>query len=165
MGDIQLEKEQRQRRNHSFRRQRQTNYLLDHLCEALKSILCETCEKVLSGSENENVCPLIEARDSHNKLKTPSPRLATLINNIEEIIISTLDENEIGSEIFFEIMYLIEDRMVLPKVGCEDHSEILTKRIIYFYVSMRMHFICKLISDDISKKEKIRNLKKQAKLC
>lgn len=132
------------------------------LAKLPKFVSCGTCEFTLWGNAP---CPLIENRDRSSYLKTPTTRLSTLIDKIEKVILTTIEEEKLHSELFFEILYLIEDRTVLPIVGCPDHCEMLTKRIVYFYVSLRLHFICKLFSDSVSKKDKIRNLKKQAKLC
>jgi len=74
----------------------------------------------------------------------PSDSLFVLILTLEKIILETLISEELNVNTIFSIISnLWSDTAPLSFVGCEEHKKALTKSIVRFFITMRMHFIVK----------------------
>lgn len=129
---------------------------------------CQTCVDSLILSKND-VIPerhkLIELK-TKGYLKHPSVKLYDLISVLERSILQTLKDDGIQENTLLKIAETLEKfEFPLTFVGCTEHELLLTRRIIIFYLTMRMLLVCKeynKIHNEL--KEKSREKRKAAKL-
>lgn len=123
-------------------------------------INCSECSHLLKGSNN---APLISIRNEFDALYVPSSHLVDTITAIEAAIMKVVDDEGVHNAIFWSIIKEVEERSTenIKLVGCQNHCDIITKRIMYFFIVMRVHFISKAYNDKASNLEKIKNLKKK----
>lgn len=110
-----------------------------------KPYICDDCViSLILPSENEKPerHKLIEIK-SKGKLKHPSLNLCNLITVLEYATMKTVNDQEINANTLFEITRALEEIGPIPFVGCEEHAHLLTRKILMFYLTMRMFFICK----------------------
>jgi len=117
---------------------------------------CEICKgsavKEEGGMERDRMI------DSLNRgyLKYPSEELYQLLFAIETAIMKTTGSSQICTATF----QIVSQNILKEKihhVGCKQHENELTKRIIHYYTIMRAKIICKKhnsIFDDAKQKEK-----------
>lgn len=108
---------------------------------------------------------LIELK-SRGSLKHPSVKLFDLIQILEIATIGVVKEGEVHVDTIFEITQRLEEISPLPFVGCEQHAFLLTRRIVIFYLTMRMFFIYKQYNKNNNEtREKTKESRKSAKLA
>lgn len=97
-------------------------------------------------------------------LHYPSNELYSLINSIEEQILSIVECDQLNSDTFFDILDALRS-IEISKVGCDDHKHEFTISIMSFYLIMRSHFIAKRYNsyNDMNKKNS-KKFRKSAKL-
>lgn len=129
--------------------------------------MCENCKKTIQLPEFSNIPEnhkLIELRSKGNLLH-PSVQLYDLISILESCIIQVTGNEDVTADTLFRITAALEEISPLPLIGCEKHNIIFTRRIIIFYLTTRMHFICKQINKNESEqKTKTKEKRKAAKL-
>lgn len=136
-----------------------------------KTITCEECCALLTASPDQfnseetqlNQRRLTELRSfKPGCLREASFRLYALIKEVEEVVHDTLET----SAVFGDIFWMVLDRLhatALPAIGCNEHHEFLTAKIIKCYCLMRMHFSRKK-NRELLVTEKVQNARKKAKL-
>lgn len=73
----------------------------------------------------------------------PSFELLKLIQILEKIIVEVVGNEDINANTIFQVTEALERISPLPFVGCKNHKTLLTRRIIIFFITTRMQFICK----------------------
>lgn len=137
-----------------------------------KTITCEECCALLTASPDQfnseetqlNQRRLTELRSfKPGCLREASFRLYALIKEVEEVVHDTLET----SAVFGDIFWMVLDRLhatALPAIGCNEHHEFLTAKIIKCYCLMRMHFFSRKKNRELLVTEKVQNARKKAKL-
>lgn len=132
-----------------------------------KPSLCQACVDSLTLSKNDIIPEkhkLIEMK-SKGYLKHPSVKLYDLISVLEISILQTIHEKGIEKNTLQKISETLETFSSINFVGCSKHEMLLTRRIVIFYLTIRMLFVCKeynKIHNEL--KEKSREKRKAAKL-
>lgn len=134
-----------------------------------KSLRCEDCINVLiSYDEMVKSCTLIRVK-SRGNLKTPSSSIIKICNEAEKIIRLALAESggrvmkkkfteiylttcvvrkfDESDNLFLDLTKYCNDQHLL-----EDHIAHLTKLIAPKYINIRLHYICKQSTDEISQR-------------
>ncbi|KAH8020274.1 hypothetical protein HPB51_025764 [Rhipicephalus microplus] len=137
-----------------------------------KTITCEECCALLTAFPDQfnseetqlNQRRLTELRSfKPGCLREASFRLYALIEEVEEVVHDTLET----SAVFGDIFWMVLDRLhatALPAIGCNEHHEFLTAKIIICYCSMRMHFFSRKKNRELLVTKKVQNARKKAKL-
>lgn len=132
-----------------------------------KSFQCNDCTDTLILGPSDIIPErhkLIELK-SRGNLINPSLALFDLISTLETAVLSTVKNKDININTFGEITQMLEDLSPITFVGCFHHSTLLTRRILTFYLTMRMHFICKEYNRTHNElREKTRERRKASKL-
>lgn len=109
-----------------------------------KMKVCNTCIQTFQLCEGSD----IPQRDRFIELKSkghllhPSAKLFDLVTILERAILETLRKSDINSMTLFEITASVSEVESLPLVGCVQHSAVVTRKILCFYLTTRMYFIC-----------------------
>lgn len=127
---------------------------------------CNECKDLIT-SYNESALPhnLLIFYRSYGYLHYPSKSLYKLISSLEEVILGTLHE---GLEV--DTLFTVMDRLLtqsdihLQKVGCEEHQQVLSEEIMYYYITTRMYFASRVFSKINNSKTKSKELAKKSKL-
>ena len=98
-------------------------------------------------------------------LETSSKQLFQLISILEQGTLKAIAEKDLNAETLFEVTKNIEELPVTPSVGCSQHASMLTHRIITFFITTRMYFLCKQANkNDSVEREQTQEKRKSAKL-
>ncbi|KAK3926389.1 Transposable element P transposase [Frankliniella fusca] len=128
---------------------------------------CATCAESLvcpnseSPKERER---LIEIK-THGGLLRPSDLVYGIILQVEPGIIHTTSQESIHTNTIFSILENIRDHAVFPATGCDEHHKSLISAIVTFYLTVRMHFICRDVNKETAlRKKRNKNMAKMARL-
>lgn len=90
----------------------------------------------------------------------PSVELFRFITRLEDIFTNCFSAQKVHRESVMDILHMIHCAAPL-KVGCRDHAESLTPRIVSFYVTTRLHFFIKGLNKAhmLSKRKAAQHLK------
>lgn len=141
-------------------------YLSGYVCKKiLRFSSCDNCREKLT-TINREPNSLISARDRFQCLQYASPRLISLLQILEETIMKQIKEDGdvLKVDTFFAVVHQLQELEVIPLVGCDQHMFDLTKKIINFYITMRMHFLCTKFNKLGGTSAKTKELRKKAKL-
>lgn len=101
---------------------------------------------------------------SKGYLKFPSDRLFDLLSAIEKAILKTVGGSELNCYSFLQIINNVFAENI-TFVGCPDHRECLTKKVINYYVLNRAQILSKVYNKMYNeKRKKEQELRKSAKL-
>lgn len=128
---------------------------------------CENCMASLILKDNVSIPASHKFIQLKSKgfLTHPSVELFNLISVLEEVTLETLKKNYIGADFIFNITEELAKKH-LPFVGCDTHKRDLVRRIVTFYLTMRMFFIVKQCNkNDCIEKEVTREKRKLSKLA
>lgn len=135
--------------------------------KAQKFSKCANCLNSLkvanSNDKNHEFIKLM----SEGHLIYPSGSLENFIKKLEDCVLYVVGATGLGLR--YDTCHKIIDTIIrkkdeVPKVGCAQHFNILTKKILLFYVLMRCCFLANSYNSIYcEKKEKSKNLKKLAK--
>lgn len=127
--------------------------------------VCEQCKCSLILDAKEAIPEshkLIELK-SYGYLIHPSKDLFQLISLLEQGTLKATSKKELNAETLFDVTNAVENLPSTQLVGCKEHSRSLTHRIISFYLTMRMFFLCKQANkNDSVEREKTREKRKLA---
>ncbi|KAK3916461.1 Transposable element P transposase [Frankliniella fusca] len=102
---------------------------------------------------------LIEKR-SRGHLLVPSDSLTELLYQVESILLVVFSRSKMNRHILLDVLDAVKDVKLKRLVGCEQHQSDLSKAILRFYLTTRMHFACrrymKQVNATNSKKKKKR---------
>ena len=128
---------------------------------------CEECTQSLLLDPKEAIPEshkLIKLK-SHGYLKHPSKQLFQLISMLEQGTLKAIVEKDLNAETLFEVTRAIEGLPATPPVGCSQHASMLTHRIITFFLTTRMYFLCKQANkNDSVEREQTQEKRKSSKL-
>lgn len=127
---------------------------------------CEECAITLVSPANDNIPEhhkFIEIK-SRGYLKHPSKQLVNLITSIEKAIMEVVQGNLPQADTLFKVTKKLEEMSPISHVGCSKHSIDLTRRIIAFYLTTRMHFLAKQTNLNSTEKRQSKEKRKAAKL-
>ena len=128
---------------------------------------CEDCKSSLLLNPSEKIPEshkLIQLK-SYGYLKHPSKDLFRLISLLEQATLTAIANKDLNAETLYEITNAVESLPSTPLIGCKEHAKSVTYRVITFYLTMRMYFLCKQANkNDSVEKEKTRENRKLAKL-
>lgn len=89
--------------------------------------------------------------------------MESLINVIENAVVSVLNEKRVESDILFHVTNKLKESS-LPHVGYILHSLQLTRCILSFYLTTRMFFVAKQYNRNNEERGKVKEKRKSAKL-
>lgn len=110
-----------------------------------RPVICYDCQSSLVLSENAEIPErhkLINLK-TRGFLKHPSLDLFDLISILEVATLATIKDKDVNDDSIFQITEALDELCPIPFVGCKEHSPVLTKKVITFYLTMRMFFITK----------------------
>lgn len=96
-------------------------------------------------------------------LQHPSGALTSMLSSIEHVIQRSTKDNKVFGDLFWNIMEELSE-CVLTRVGCTEHFEVLSARIIKFYLTTRMHFYSRFIRQQQDSSVPVKSARKRAKL-
>ncbi|XP_057671216.1 uncharacterized protein LOC130902943 [Diorhabda carinulata] len=144
-------------------------YLAGYVSRKMKKKyeFCKNCFDSLSsaGSVEENQQnELINELSLYGGLAYPSQGLFELTRRLENTVLDVVGKKGIEGN----TIQMIFDRITqiqLPKIGCHEHSLLLTREIIIYHLTMRGHFLAKTLNKEyIGKKNKSKMYKKLSRL-
>ena len=104
------------------------------------------CKNSLLPSNDENINPnayeLIHVKARHSLTK-PSANLFSLITVAENSIMKVVAGNKLHMNTLADIINNLEQVSNLPLVGCFQHQLAFTKKLLNYYLILRMIFICR----------------------
>ncbi|KAK3924063.1 Transposable element P transposase, partial [Frankliniella fusca] len=126
--------------------------------------IVQNCEDCLLTMTKKLVLAFQKIKEIDNGYSYASPELRGLISSCERAIRESVAANDIGGDMFVNIIKYL---CLAPEghVGCLDHREEVTSRLIKYYLTMRMFFI--LDNENIfykDKKDEAIKLTKRSKL-
>lgn len=102
---------------------------------------------------------------SEGYLCKPSRKLLELITILEKSTLSVVSHNNVNSNTLFEITSVIEKLSPLPLIGCKEHEQLFTQRIISFFLTTWMFFVTKQLNKNENiEKEITKEKRKLSKL-
>jgi len=134
---------------------------------ATKFTKCVSCINSLQGDRNL-AGKLLRTRDKFDVLFIPSPSLVKLFTYLENKIDKEIDGkiSNVTRDTFFNVCRRM-DRLNLDvrcsTIGCTEHSRELTSKLLYFYITTRMHFIMREAKKQLRALSRNKALKKQSK--
>lgn len=129
-------------------------------------VSCEDCVVTLILPTNESIPEnhkFIEIK-SRGFLKHPSKELVSLITSIENAIMEVVQGRLPQADTLFKVTEKLEEMSPLSHVGCSNHSNDLTRRVMSFYLTTRMHFLAKQTNLNSIEKRQSKEKRKAAKL-
>lgn len=124
---------------------------------------CQNCFQELSTSESEDESNAFILMQNRGNLIFPSKAVVILITALEEAVMKKIREQTLHSQFLLDLMEDINSGPSIPLVGCEDHKNEMTERILQFYLTTRLHFICKQANKN-STCNKTKELRKISKI-
>lgn len=98
-------------------------------------------------------------------LKHPSAALVDLLSILERGTIETIKTGDINADTLFSIMNRIDALSPLPVVGYINHANEVTHKIVRFFLTTRMFFLCKQLNKNNNiEKELTKERRKCSKL-
>lgn len=105
--------------------------------------VCEDCLKTLVLGTNNPIPEkhrLIELKTEGSSLKHPSAALVDLLSILERGTIEVTKTGDINADTLFSITNRIDALSPLPVVGCTNHANEVTYKIVRFFLTTRMFF-------------------------
>lgn len=155
--------------DHRYHVQRSDSKLIYYVCGyvAKKCVLpsgCSACISLLLLTAEQGRRLAASALVLHNDrggLVYPAIDLFRFITRLEEVFTGCFSTRKVHRESVLDILHMIH-RASPIKIGCSEHTEVLTPRVISFYLTMRLHFFVKGLNK--SKLQAKRNSAKYLKL-
>ncbi|KAH6920747.1 hypothetical protein HPB50_028265 [Hyalomma asiaticum] len=127
-----------------------------------------SCEDCLATCVSDGYVPAAAALTEMKSfvpgsLQHPSGALTSVLSSIEHVIQRSTKDNKVFGDLFWSIMEELSE-CVLTRVGCTEHFEVLSARIIKFYLTTRMHFYSRFIRQQQDSSVPVKSARKRAKL-
>lgn len=134
----------------------------------LKQIKCQDCIETLQSDNNErdeSRDAMINLMNQYGGLLHPSDDLFQLTGTLESTILDVVGKFGITINTLHTAVERLSEHKGLPMVGCEDHRQETTRRIVDFYIVMRGHFLAKSFNaNNDEARIKTKRMRKNAKL-
>ncbi|XP_065210669.1 uncharacterized protein LOC135838822 [Planococcus citri] len=129
-----------------------------------KFVQCSSCLTTVLGEKSDRGI-YFKIRDKYGVLHTPSNQLWALLQILENYVAEERDEGGMNCDMFFNIAYCIQegDRKIIL-VGCEQHQAELTAKIVQYYITVRLFFLCSFVNRERKFGVKSKNLRKMSRL-
>ncbi|XP_065212352.1 uncharacterized protein LOC135839982 isoform X2 [Planococcus citri] len=129
-----------------------------------KFVQCSSCLTTVLGEKSDRGI-YFKIRDKYGVLHTPSNQLWALLQILENYVAEERDEGGMNCDMFFNIAYRIQegDRKIIL-VGCEQHQAELTAKIVQYYITVRLFFLCSFVNRERKFGVKSKNLRKMSRL-
>lgn len=125
---------------------------------------CPNCIDSLETSSLTDRHRFIQLMD-HGELKYASLQLEKLIDTLENSLAKVVQTVDISPESMFKILNEVAAVESIPLVGCKDHQQEMTRKIIDFYLVMRGQFSGNSANRlSAYKKQKSKRARKNSKL-
>lgn len=122
-----------------------------------KKLTCEDCVSALYGDKADFFNTLIHYK-SKGCLMYPSADVVSICKISEKIIRAEQNKNKCklnNSQICLRVLHYFLKREILSNMPLHDLTPLESHRVCQAYIQLRIHFICKELSNNV---EKIRNL-------
>lgn len=122
---------------------------------------CEHCMQLLTSSTNNDKLELARLTLHKDKggLLYPHGVLFRFVRTLENLFTECFSKTRLHAESMLDILTLVKARCTLS-VGCSKHAALLTKEVISFYITTRLHFFVKgLNSDNKTRRERAKRRK------
>lgn len=144
-------------------------YMAGYIVRKLKlKCKCLLCLNTLQSSDNQlnSRDRFIDLMEKYGGLSRASDNLFKLTQQLEAAFLNVVGRVGLSRGIIYKILGKIETmQSELSLVGCAVHQLEITKDIIDFYVTMRLHFLGRTFNKkNLLKREKMKTLKKSSKL-
>lgn len=129
-------------------------------------VSCEDCVVTLVLSSGESIPEnhkFIEIK-SRGYLKHPSRQLVSLITSIENAIMEVVQNRLPQADTLFKVTQKLDEMSPIAHVGCTKHNNDLTRRVMAFYLTTRMHFLAKQTNLNSLERRQSKEKRKAAKL-
>lgn len=110
---------------------------------------CEHCMRLLTSSTNNDklgVARLTLHKDKGGLLY-PHGVLFGFVQTLENLFTECFSKTTLHAESILDILTLVRARFTLS-IGCTEHAAHLTKEVISFYITTRLHFFVKGINSE-----------------
>ena len=95
----------------------------------------------------------------------PSDKFIHLIEILERIVLDIVGKLTVKMNTLHQILQAVSESTLLRNVGCKEHENEITKKVISYHLIIRGHFLAKAINQSFNaKKIKTKTLRKNAKL-
>ncbi|KAL3178526.1 hypothetical protein MRX96_038420 [Rhipicephalus microplus] len=109
---------------------------------------CDACKNVLLADKNDienlQAAQLTQLKDNGGLLY-PSGFLFRFLKNLENLFTGCFSAQELHHESIMDVIWLIKSRPQ-HRVGCTDHAEMLTAKMVEFFITTRRHFFVKSLN-------------------
>ncbi|KAL3191880.1 hypothetical protein MRX96_059387 [Rhipicephalus microplus] len=109
---------------------------------------CDACKNVLLADKNDiknlQAAQLTQLKDNGGLLY-PSGFLFRFLKNRENLFTGCFSAQELHHESIMDVIWLIKSRPQ-HRVGCTDHAEMLTAKMVAFFITTRLHFFVKSLN-------------------
>ncbi|KAL3193550.1 hypothetical protein MRX96_016901 [Rhipicephalus microplus] len=109
---------------------------------------CDACKNVLLADKNDiknlQAAQLTQLKD-YGGLLYPSGFLFRFLKNLENLFTGCFSAQELHHESTMDVIWLIKSRPQ-HRVGCTDHAEMLTAKMVAFFITTRLHFFVKSLN-------------------
>lgn len=123
---------------------------------------CRKCLAEVEATElDEKYHKLIELL-SRGCLNYPSPAFISFLEKVESCIVRTAQEVGIHCDTLFEITQALQE-ITLPLVGCDEHKDVFSSKILNFYVMMRAEFLARGFRKNVAEAKSTRKQNKKYK--
>ncbi|KAH9384387.1 hypothetical protein HPB48_026394 [Haemaphysalis longicornis] len=125
---------------------------------------CQDCMDALTGSsedENPGLAALTLHRD-RGGLLYPRGTLFSFVKTLEDMFTEHFSKKELHADSILDVLSLVKAKCT-RQIGCSEHSTRLTKDVISFYITTRLHFFAKGINSEKLDKRKSVTHRKIAK--
>lgn len=131
--------------------------------KAEKFSTCNECIGNLKTDRATEQHRFIQLMDK-GSLQYPSLPLEKLIGQLENAALRVAGQLQIKSNTLYQIVDEVSRLENVPLIGCRDHAQNLTQKIINYYLITRAHFLTKSYNkNNDSKKQKTKSLRKSYK--
>ncbi|KAL3209921.1 hypothetical protein MRX96_037562 [Rhipicephalus microplus] len=108
----------------------------------------DACKNVLLADKNDiknlQAAQLTQLKDNSGLLY-PSGFLFRFLKNLENLFTGCFSAQELHHESIMDVIWLIKSRPQ-HRVGCTDHAEMLTAKMVAFFITTRLHFFVKSLN-------------------
>ena len=140
------------------------------LCTRKNLLKCPNCLRTLARDpeslpENHEASTWTTMKN-RGGLKFCTDAMFQTFRAVEEVLRQHFTSNQVYMRDSFELVIskLVEEKLKIPQICCDDHREHTVPSLIYEYIMIRFQFQAKSERNNIASKRKAQSLKKQSRL-